>query len=210
MHQKTARFAATTIALAATLCSASVLANTSINTRDFEGFSLGMDMDLENQGSKLHRDSQFSGRTDVESKSSSILTGITANYRIGLGNNFVIGVGAKLNLADTAVHNEHFFHIYEGAQQFYVSPGYAVSPKTLVYAKLGTASQKAKYYKQSVDFEGSHYGIGLLYALTPQIHVNAEYAINQFSDRFVKTRYDGPLTLKHNTGTLSVGLAYRF
>ena len=215
MNHKTARYAGikTTLftALLAALTCTGALANSGGNAQHFEGFSLGVDMNFETQSYKSMDFSKLwaDDTRHKENVAPTIHMGVTANYRVALGQDFVLGVGAKVNLGDTAVRNQHFHHTLEGSQAIFLSPGYAVSPKIMVFGKLGQVTRKARGLSKSTDFEGTQYGLGVLYALTPQVHANVEYTIDDYAKKHSETWFK-KTTTRAESGTLSVGLAYRF
>jgi len=205
-------------ALVASLFSPQALAS----AKDFAGFSLGMDLNSDDV-QYTTSETKTAVKDGVSTMTRSTHTGLknflnlglTGVYRHAITDQFLMGLGAQIYLTDSYFERAENIR-YTDQHTVFVTPGYAISKTTLVYGKLGLTSRTLT--GENVRFarrdQGTQYGVGATFALSPQWHWNIEYAYTDF-DIFKNLTTDGPdskTAYQENidTATLSIGLSYRF
>jgi len=217
--QKVLQICALCAALGTSFFSSQALAT----AKDFAGFSLGMDLNSDSINTKTdathHTHDQGNGftttRASLQSTESYLNLGLTGTYRHPITEHFLIGVGAQIHLTDTNLNNSGGKVRYTNTNTLFLTPGYAISNTTMLYGKLGIASRKltGEYAYFPRTDNGTQYGFGAAFALSPQVHLNVEYAFTdykKFNADSVNAGGNEHYATDANVDTLSVGLAYRF
>lgn len=128
--------------------------------------------------------------------------GVQAEYGLALGESFVLGLGATLGLSEFNASNSIKI---KNANSFYLTPGFAISKDTLIYAKLASVSATAYDSSASIDISGTGYGIGVRYLNNKNVFFQVEYTSNKYDDKVYSNG-----RVKNETGTLALGVGYKF
>lgn len=156
------------IALAAIIAAPMALAS------PFEGFGIGLGFGAKATGGDFT--SSMSDIYDTTQASKSTLGGendifarLDVNYGFEVTPNFIVRVGANLDLNDTDIASgsssmvqDYGFGVYNTTSKskveesdhysVYIAPGYQIGEKTLVYAKVGYHKMKAKWESSYTAF----------------------------------------------------------
>ncbi|APW41492.1 outer membrane protein [Rhodoferax saidenbachensis] len=162
--------------------------------KNFEGFSV--------LGAVNVNSNKVDSAGSSESKTTSTV-GIQAGYDFALGESFVLGLGASLNLGDSEITSSGAK--LKNATGVYIAPGIAVSKDTLVYAKLASISGKIDVTSASYDISGLGYGIGVRSFINKNVFLQGEYVYNKYDEKTLNTTL-----VKNETGVLSFGVGYKF
>jgi len=138
-------------------------------------------------------------------------------YGFPVSDKLVVGVGATYTLGDAKLASLNLGEMsanIEGKDLYsiYLEPGYAVSPTTLVYAKLAYLSMKGELSVSgdgvlgSRNFKGTGIGFGVRTFLSKNVFLQAE---------FTKASYDNEVAFeavgfKPTATTGTVGIGYQF
>ena len=160
MNHKTARYAGikttlSTALLAALTCtSAFAFGNASAgsNAKNFDGFTLGADLDSEVLSARASSDTattytnSYGSYTHNSTTSGSGAAGFlnlggTGIYRVAIDDNWLIGVGAKMQFTDSKFQSAPDNQRLTGTQTWFITPGYALSTNTMISGKLGLATR---------------------------------------------------------------------
>jgi opacity protein-like surface antigen len=181
--------------------------------QNFGGFSLGANVDM----NATHTETTISG-TFINGVGQQTWGGsVQAAYAFVASEPLLVSLGATYSLADidalklSSPSGTALLKL-KNAHSVYVEPGFAVSDKTLAYAKLsyeagtlhGESSSAAAVSK---DVHGAGFGIGLRTMVSKNLYLQAEARrVNYDSARFEGDTSDFKTSLTVGT----VGLGYRF
>ena len=226
MKHTTAIYVATTAtALLVTLGSTSAFAfgsaSAGSSATHFEGFTLGVDLDSDLVTTRYRE--TFKGYTDESSTRTNGFLNLSSTgiYRVALSDNWLLGGGVKLQLTDSNFDGSPNNERLTASQTWFLTPGYAFSNKIMVFGKLGGSSRSMaggpKWAFGDQSLQGRYYGLGVQYAFSPKLHWTLEYAATDYSEvsipksnGYYGNASDGEKSVQFGTGTLSVGMAYRF
>jgi opacity protein-like surface antigen len=190
------------VILAATAIAATMgMAQAYAQAQNFEGFSAGVNAQL---------DTSKSSRSDGSSDSGTSTTlGLQGRYDWAFGNKFVLGLGASY---DPGVHAAGSYATGAAANtskrlSVELTPGYALTDKTLVYGKVSQnyASVGTDDGSTSAFTQGVGYGLGVRSYVAKQVYVQAGYDTYRYNDTSLN---NGTVGLKGNA--LSLGVGYKF
>ncbi len=172
--------------------------------KNFEGFSVGGNINLNN--TNFEQVPRSGGPSTTMSGSDSNLA-VQAQYAFALGQQFVLGVGATLGLSDVkwGTWTNGVDAKMRNTTSLYVAPGFAVSDSALVYGKLAAISGNAYDNTGSIDLSGAGYGFGVQLMPDKHLYYQVEYMQNKYDDKGFLTVVD---KFKNNVFTFGVG--YKF
>jgi opacity protein-like surface antigen len=142
--------------------------------------------------------------------------GISGTYRHVISEKFLLGVGAKIHLTNTRFGDSKNSSQHTNTHALFLTPGYAISDTSMLYGKLGVTSRSLTgndlLFPRTEN--GTQYGLGVAYAFSPSLHLNVEYAYVDYptfnAERVTGAGDREKYKTDIDSGTLSVGLAYRF
>lgn len=189
------------IAIAAVLC-AFGSAQAFAQARNFEGFSVGANVEA---------DSEASNASDGSSGSSSNTgLGLQARYDWALGDRFVLGLGGTISTG-----NRNAGTFASGATAFTsnrysidLTPGYAVSKDLLVFGKLSdiNATATGDDGSSTNSTQGIGYGIGVRGMVDH--HVFWQAGLDHY--RFNDATFNTGTTASLSGNIVSFGVGYKF
>ncbi len=191
-------------AIAAALAASVFAPQAFAQAKNFEGFSVGGNINMNNSNFEQVRNS---GGASTTMSATGPNLAVQAQYAFALGQRFVLGVGATLGLSDVKLGTwtNGVDENMRTTTSLYVAPGFAVSDSTLVYGKIAAISGNAYDSGGSADFNGTGYGFGVQFLSDKHWYYQAEYMQNKYDDKSFVTVVD---KLKINTFTFGVG--YKF
>ena len=171
-------------------------------TKNFDGFSLGVNVQSESAASNATDGTSDSGRSSG--------LGLQAKYDWSFGHHFVLGLGA------TASTENRQAGTYMSGSPVYsnnrytldVEPGYAINNKLLVYGKASSvsASVAADDGVSSVTVQGLGYGVGLRAMIDRNVYWQVGYDTYKLNDAAFGTGTTASL----QGSVVSLGLGYKF
>lgn len=213
------------------------------NANDFTGFGISADLQFKSSGGKIsYSDVEvWEGYTYNETESSSIggeqdvIGGLNLSYGFMIAPQFVMQVGATADLAKTDIYkasssdgdeSESVSLKEKSHYSIYVAPGYLVTPKTMVYAKLAYHRMKVKssynesWYEGSFSesgtqsFKGFGFGAGVQTMLTANVFAYAEIQRVQYGKETLYSNsgqdWSESSSAKPRSTIGAVGIGYRF
>lgn len=189
--------------LAAAVGAACVTPLAQAQTRNFEGFGIGLGATLANTTTEyVHGSSLNSTDTDTNAV-------LQLQYSAAVNEVFVMGVGATLSGGDlkagTIANNPYKLR---NTYSLYVAPGYAFNGDWMGYGKLAYLNTDLRdAYGNTFNFDsGWGYGLGVTAMFGKNWFGQLEYMVHQYNDR---TPVPGDsLKLKSNMYALTAG--YKF
>ena len=230
MKHTTANYVATTatallLTLGSTCAFAFGSASAGSSATHFDGFTLGVDLDVDQARDSIDYSSRTSSsysRASARGRENFLNPALSGIYRHALSDNFLLGLGAKFQLTDSQVKDGNNNLRLSATQSLFLTPAYAVSDKTMFYGKLGVAERAFEgggpaSLVKGMKFSGLHYGVGAQFAYKPNLHFTVEFALTDYKEQNKRTITGSgsdtdteDLRYKIGTGTLSLGMAYRF
>ena len=172
--------------------------------KNFEGFSLGGNLDFTKSTTNV-----LNGGSDSGNGSGA---GLQAQYSIALNNQFVLGLGASYSLGNRkagSLGTPATDFTTRNALSFDISPSYAISDSLLVYGKVSsvglTVVSTGGTTETSDSFNGIGYGLGLRSMIDKNIYIQAGYDVNRYNEKTT-----GGTTLSGNTNIFSLGAGFKF
>jgi outer membrane immunogenic protein len=179
--------------------------------KNFEGFSLGVNLNLTSSDSDIRNTGGFVTATGQSSSNGAL----QAQYNLALGSDFVLGVGGTYELGDINLGSSGavFSGKRKDAYSVYVAPGIVVADSWLIYGKVASIGAKfestgAAVFTGKTDMDGVGYGLGFQKLLSKNLYLQAEYMQNKYSDKTVVTSLT--TQVKAEARTLSFGVGYKF
>jgi outer membrane immunogenic protein len=177
------------------------MAQANAQAQNFEGFSAGVNAQL---------DTSVSTRSDGSRDSGTSTTlGLQGRYDWAFGNKFVLGLGASYDPGVHAAGSYATGAAANASKRFAVelTPGYALSSSTLVYGKVssGFASIGTDDGSTSAYTRGVGVGLGVRSYIDKQVYVQAGYDTYRYDDTSLN---NGTVDLKSRAFSLGVG--YKF
>lgn len=191
--------------IVATVLAACLASQAFAQANNFQGFSLGLGVNVANTKAELVSASSNISGSDTDNNAV-----LQLQYNFALGDSFVLGVGATANLGDRKAGSSGAIQAKEkDAYSLYLAPGYAFSSNMLGYVKLSSLNAKltsnvATWPSANFD-DGFGFGLGLQSMFSRNWFGQAEYMNNQYSDRRV---LGSTVKLKSDVITLTAG--YKF
>ena len=218
------------VTLGCTSALASGNASTGSNATHFDGFTLGVDLDADvmnahhinsEKTTYKFQDATTSSHHNGNGAMGFLNLGATGIYRAAINDSWLLGGGVKLQLTDSKLGSGKNNQRLTSSQTWFVTPAYALSKHTLLFGKIGVTNRKhaggAVPLYSSLNLRGKYYAAGVQYAFTPKVHLTVEYALTDYEKLVENTKEDSVYAsktsdteLKLDSGTLSVGMAYRF
>ncbi len=211
-----------------------------VNAADFVGFGVAVDLQLKSSGGEImqrwididetySQDSSFGGEQEV-------IGGLNANFGFAISPQVVLQVGATVDLFETTIYKGSFSTfdttgVSSGSTSFkekdhysvYLAPGYLITPKTMLYAKLAYHGMKVDYSakysntdneKSSESFNGYGLGAGIQAMLTDNLYGYVEVQRVQYEEGFLTGWVDGTqrysADAKFRSTIGAIGIGYRF
>lgn len=197
-------------------------------------------MQFKSSGGKTSYSASWEGGSYNESESSSlggeqdVIGGLNLSYGFAVAPQVVLQVGAAADLGKTDMYKESFSG--EGWSQstsfkekshysIYVAPGYLVTPKTMVYAKLAYHRMKVEgAINQSWEggvsgsdtqsFKGFGFGAGIQTMLTSNVFAYAEVQRVQYGSETIYADsgegWSESESAKPRSTIGAIGVGYRF
>jgi outer membrane immunogenic protein len=180
--------------------------------KNFEGFSVAGNVNLISATTEISVPGASLNGVGQQATTASL----QAAYSFVLTDVFLLSLGGTYNLADvdagtaTVAPYSGAFKLQKGAS-LYVEPGYALSDKTLAYAKVSynTGTLKAEESGASItkDINGAGVGFGFRTLLSKNLFLQVEASRIQFNS----ARFDGDVVdFKTGATVGSVGIGYKF
>lgn len=187
-------------------------------TNAFEGFTAGLNISSIGATTTL---------TDPDSKvdlgQQSAVPGVELGYNFGFSPNFVLGLTATYDFANTklgTISDPEGSSVFKGENRMSVNlkPGFLVTPTSMVYAIVGynamstkinanssTASPASESFSKTLN--GIGYGAGVAVMVNKNIFVKAE--VQQIN--FNSWSPDGDIaSIKPNLTVGTIGIGYKF
>lgn len=183
--------------------------------KNFEGFSAAVNMDLIANSTK----GTILGSNYVDGLGrNSVGASIQAAYSYAATDKIVLSVGGTYNLTDT--NGVHFTSSsftadskLKDAYSIYFEPGYALTDKTLAYAKVSYEAGKAVATysdgspSESTDLSGVGAGFGLRTFIDKNLYLQVEAMQKEYKTATAPGT-SNPFKSKSTSG--SIGLGYKF
>jgi opacity protein-like surface antigen len=195
------------IAIACVLAAVSFPTVSFADTKNFEGFSAGLNLNMISGGFDLN-DGQ---RTFLGGKQA-ISAGLDFAYGFSMSQSGVLTVGL-----DADVTSPETFSTTEDSLSFkqknrygiYIAPGTLINKDTLVYGKVGYNSMKGEFGfpsgQVSNRYSGAGYGFGVKTIISPQVFLKVE--VNRYT--FGSELVDGDTVKPAATvGVLGIGTSF--
>lgn len=216
---------------------------------DFTGFGLALDVQHKSTGGNANQSnidtalpSTVAWEYDIGGKQE-VVGGINMNFGFAVSQQVIMQVGVTADLGKTSIYSESYavsepnyaemgaFGIKEkNHYSLYVAPGYLVSPKTMIYAKIAYHSMKSevsdnysgtdngaafsKSAKSSKSFKGYGLGAGVQTMMSDNLYAYAEVQRVQYGKETILNSVDGTrsekLDMKPRTTIGTIGIGYRF
>lgn len=193
-------------AVAATLFTPHVFAQ----ARNFEGFSLGLNLNAASASSEISGVGFFNKNGDTTTTGA-----IQAAYGFPVGDAFVFGIGASYDFGDLKVGSTSASgtsYELKGKDRYsvYFEPGLLIANSSMVYAKIGYQGMKGEInfstgQSSSDDYFGAGYGAGIRTMVNKNVYVQAEFVQMYFDE---KTQNGVRTKPSATVGTIGVG--YKF
>jgi outer membrane immunogenic protein len=179
----------------------------SADTKNFEGFSVGLNLNLVSSGIKV-----TDGADSVDSfggKETSS-AGLDLAYGIKIGDTGVITLGLDVDLSNPTIFESNAGGDQLSAKQknrygVYVAPGTAINKDTLLYGRLGYNRLKGEVTENGVTgtetYSGGSYGLGIKVMLSKDTFVKVE------ANRLTFSSKDG-LKPSATVGTIGFGIKF--
>jgi hypothetical protein len=207
--------------LLASLVSASMIpAIAQADTKNFEGLSAGLNLNLVSGGAKLSGEDSgdaysFDGLGGKQTQSVSV----DVSYGLSLGGSSVLTVGLDADLSDAklatftdADANDGFNVEVKQKNRYgvYVAPGIAVTKDALIYGKLGYNSMKGELSSPdgavSQTYKGVSYGVGTKIMISKNTFFKVEASRYTFSSK--TTDDDTSVKPSATVGTIGFGIKF--
>jgi outer membrane immunogenic protein len=179
--------------------------------KNFEGFSLGVNVNATSSDSDLRNSAGFVKMTGQTSANGSL----QAQYNLPLSDSFVLGFGGTYEFGDIDLGSigSSFSGKRKDAYSVYVAPGFAVAENWLVYGKVASINAKFEstglaVFAGSTTASGVGYGLGVQTLLGKNVYLQAEYMQNKYDDQTVRTTLT--TQVKAEARTFSFGIGYKF
>lgn len=172
--------------------------------RNFEGFTLGANMEIDH--------GSLSATDGSSSSDHSTQLGLQARYDWALGDQFVWGIGATAGTGSRAAGNyastPNAAAYTRNRYSIDLMPGYALSNTLLVYGKVSalSATAGADDAASTVTVHGTGYGIGLRGLIDHNTYWQAGLDTHRFND----VTFASSTTATFKNDVFSVGMGYRF
>lgn len=185
------------------------------DTKNFEGFSAGLNLNMFSMGVAVtDTRTDTSGGDPVESYS------FDATYGFKIGPSRVLSVGIEYDLGKPQIYRS-FYPLMEDPEWkirqkqrygIYVAPGIAISKEALLYAKLGWGQWKGEseaFFRNgssnSLTFGGFNYGIGAKLMVSDRVFVKVEAIRHSFN-----SEKNGISNLKPSASMGTIGIGRNF
>lgn len=190
----------------------------------FQGFNLGAQVSFMNASSELSFSDDDDGVFRYKMGAPSQTINLQAAYSLTLGEQTVLSIGGSYQPGITPAGSSPVgegvpldFELH-GIRVFYVEPGYAIHPTTLVYGKFAYSTTKATLVinggeeKLSTTLEGYGFGAGLRHLLTPFLYLQIEFLQLDYTKKSltVPGEDDVSLPIKAGTTSANIGLGLQF
>lgn len=221
---------------------------TTASAADFTGFGVALDVQFKSTGGTGNNSETNTAKGEPVSESAKfsiggeqdVIGGININFGFAVTPQVVLQVGATADLGKTTILKESYSDIYsefvesgsadlkeKNHYSLYLAPGYLITPKTMIYAKLAYHSMKGElstnYSKTDGDFEsfkgrksfkGYGLGVGIQTMMSDNIYAFAEVQRVQYGKETIKVEadatYSSSLEVKPRSTIGSIGVGYRF
>lgn len=171
-------------------------------SKNFEGFSLGANVEFDRASVDTSDGSSDSGNSTG--------AGLQAQYAWGLGSNFVLGVGATASTGNrkAGAYATGFDAYTKDRYAFDIIPGIAVTENTLVYAKISSLSGTGASSDGSStsSLQGMGYGLGVRGMIDRNAYWQAGYDTYRYND----VTFGNGTMASFKGNVLSVGVGYKF
>ena len=177
-------------------------------TKNFEGFSAGLNLNMLSAGIDYTEDGS---RTFLGGKQA-ISAGLDAAYGFNLSDSGVLTVGLEADVTSPEIWNST-----DGASSakqknrygIYIAPGALINKDTMVYGKVGYNSMKGEFGfpggQVSNRYSGAGYGFGVKTIISPQVFLKVE--VNRYT--FGSELVDGDTVKPAATvGVLGIGTSF--
>ena len=180
----------------------------SADTKNFEGFSAGLNLNMLSAGI----DYTEAGSRSFLGGKQAISAGLDAAYGFNLSDSGVLTVGLEADVTSPEIWNST--DAASSAKQknrygIYIAPGALINKDTLVYGKVGYNSMKGELEsngaRTSDRFTGVGYGFGVKTMISTQAFLKVE--VNRYS--FGSEELDGTTSKPGGTsGVLGLGASF--
>ena len=202
------------ISIAAAFAASPVYAS----VKNFEGFSAGVTINHAGSLFKVQRSytSDYASRTEHSSSQDyGMSPGLQLQYRFPLGETFVLGVGGSFD-SENSVDLKGLYGQsvkLKDTSSLFLSPGYAVGERWLVYAKLAGVNANLASGASTSEMKGPGFGAGFQYALADNWYLQAEFMTHHYRE-MQHSDSSGRLQRLSKAGfqsdVLTLGIGYRF
>jgi opacity protein-like surface antigen len=188
---------------------ASVFATGAAQAAGFDGFYAGVSAGMMKGDVKTSLDGDRMTEGNVDHSAN---FGVMAGYGTTFGNIYLGGELAWNNnqgeLGESKLGNDSYTSETKSTKSFSLIPGYLLSPKTMVYGRLGKANAdtevKRNNEKITGDIDVIVYGFGVNHLISNNVSVRAEYR-NAKGDRS-----ENSIKQEVSSNGFDVALQYRF
>ena len=208
--------------LMASLVSVSMIpAIAQADTKNFEGLSAGLNLNLISGGLKLSGVDGSTGAFSLDALGGKQTqsASVELSYGFSLGGNSVITVGLDADLSDAKLasySDDDSDGINVEVKQknrygVYVAPGIAITKDALVYAKLGYNKMKGELSftggeSASENFNGVSFGIGSRIMISKNTFFKVEAARYNFSSKSIEDL--GSIKPSATVGSIGLGIKF--
>lgn len=224
--------------IAATLLSMSCVSGAI--AADFTGFGLAADMQIKStDGQAISTDT--SGGEDFQQQISAggeqdVVGGLGLNFGFAVAPRVVLQVGATADLGKTSIYevtqslidsagvttNSSAFLKEKNHYSIHLSPGYLLTPKTMLYAKFAYHKMKLDWSDASSgpggttqetlsnSFNGFGLGVGLQAMLTDHLYAYVEVQRVRYGRESLSSTATENFAIKPESSIGTIGIGYRF
>jgi opacity protein-like surface antigen len=166
-------------------------------SKNFEGFSLGLSANFNNAKMEGY---------GISPSDNSTTAGIKAAYGWALGTSAILSLGASYDTGKAKVFSGSGYELYgQDTTILSIEPGFKMAPNVLGYLKLGYATLKGVGTYQTItakdNYTGTAYGLGVRGMLAKNWSADLEFLQADFSSK------DG---VKPSGSVTSIGVNYHF
>ena len=185
-------------------CLATIAPQVGAQAKNFEGFSLGGNLDFTRSSTHVPNLGSDSANTAG--------LGVQAQYSIALNNQFVLGLGASYSLGNRkagSLGTPVTDYSTKNTLSFNISPSYAITDSLLVFGKVSSVGlslvSSLAGVESSDSLNGIGYGLGVRSMVDKNLYFQAGYDVNRY---FEKT--SGGTTFSGSSNIFSLGAGYKF
>lgn len=179
-------------------------------TRGFEGFSLGLNVNsatISNDFTANGVPAKFGETSPNASFQAAFSLPANGIFNLGFGMTYTL---SELKAGSSTVGGVNYELKEKDAYSIYIEPGFSIAESTLVYGKLAHLGMRGETRRstgstQGDEFFGLGYGVGVRGLMTKNVYLQAEILQNNYNERS-----SNGLTIKPSSTMGTLGIGYKF